>query len=106
MSTWNSPLNIAQALPNSSKDAPHVGAALVPVAEIRQPGHRNREARLIPSARPNANTDGLLISQDDLGDRNKIKRRKIDVDHAFEVGTHLLLTIVSGPNGTIVYKNC
>lgn len=50
-------------------------------------------------------TDGLLISQDDLGDRNKIKRRKIDVDHAFEVGTLLLLTIVSGPNGTIVYKN-
>jgi VanZ family protein len=50
-------------------------------------------------------TDGLLVSHDVADDRNKIKRRKIDVDHAFEVGKVLLLTIVSGPNGTIVYKN-
>jgi hypothetical protein len=47
----------------------------------------------------------LLVSHDVADDRNKIKRRKIDVDHAFEVGKILLLTIVSGPNGTIVYKN-
>jgi len=50
-------------------------------------------------------TDGLLFSHDVADDRNKIKRRKIDVDHAFEVGKVLLLTIVSGPNGTAVYKN-
>ena len=50
-------------------------------------------------------TDGLLVSHDVLDDRNKIKRRKIDVDHAFEVGKILLVTIVSGPNGTVVYKN-
>ena len=45
------------------------------------------------------------FSHDVVDDRNKIKRRKIDVDHAFEVGKVLLLTIVSGPNGTVVYKN-
>jgi VanZ like family len=51
-------------------------------------------------------TDGLLVSHDVADDRNKmIKRRKIDVDHAFEVGKILLVTIVSGPNGTVVYKN-
>ena len=50
-------------------------------------------------------TDGLLISHDFADDRSKIKRKKIDVDHAFEVGKVLLLTIVSGPNGTVVYKN-
>jgi len=50
-------------------------------------------------------TDGLLVSHDVADDKNKIKRRKIDVDHAFEVGKVLLLTIVSGPNGTVVYKN-
>jgi hypothetical protein len=50
-------------------------------------------------------TDGLLVSHDVADDRNKIKRRKIDVDHAFEVGKILLVTIVSGPNGTTVYKN-
>jgi hypothetical protein len=50
-------------------------------------------------------TDGLLVSHDVLDDRSKIKRRKIDVDHAFEIGKVLLLTIVSGPNGTVVYKN-
>jgi len=45
------------------------------------------------------------FSHDVVDDRNKIKRRKIDVDHAFEVGKILLVTIVSGPNGTTVYKN-
>jgi hypothetical protein len=52
-------------------------------------------------------TDGLLVSHDVADDRNKIKikKRKIDVDHVFEVGKILLLTIVSGPNGTVVYKN-
>jgi hypothetical protein len=52
-------------------------------------------------------TDGLLVSHDVADDWNKIKikRRKIDVDHVFEVGKTLLLTIVSGPNGTVVYKN-
>jgi hypothetical protein len=47
----------------------------------------------------------FLVRHDVVDDRNKIKKRKIDVDHAFEVGKILLLTIVSGPNGTVVYKN-
>ena len=52
-------------------------------------------------------TDGLLVSHDVADDRNKIKikRRKIDVDHCFEVGKILLLTIVSGPNGNGSHKN-
>ncbi len=50
-------------------------------------------------------TDGLLVSHDVVGANNQVRRTKFDVDHTFQVGKLLLLTIVSGPNGTVVYSN-
>jgi hypothetical protein len=50
-------------------------------------------------------TDGLLVSHDVLDAKNRMKRTKFDVDHAFQLGKLILITIVSGPNGTIVYTN-
>ncbi|HZW94871.1 MAG TPA: VanZ family protein [Candidatus Eremiobacteraceae bacterium] len=49
-------------------------------------------------------TDGLLVSHD-VVEASGIRRRKLDVDHAFEAGKILLVTIVSGLNGTVVYTN-
>jgi VanZ like protein/concanavalin A-like lectin/glucanase superfamily protein len=48
-------------------------------------------------------TDGLLVSHD--VEAGSIRRRKLDVDHAFQAGKILLVTIVSGLNGTVVYIN-
>jgi VanZ family protein len=48
-------------------------------------------------------TDGLLVSHEVVSERNKSKATKFYVDHAFHQGTLLLLTMVSGPNGTTVY---
>jgi hypothetical protein len=50
-------------------------------------------------------TDGLLVSHDFLDAQNKVKRAKFDVDHAFQEGKLLLLTMTSGPHGTVVYTN-
>ncbi len=50
-------------------------------------------------------TDGLLVSCDVVVANGKISRRKIDIDHAFEAGKLILVTIVSGPNGTVVYTD-
>ena len=50
-------------------------------------------------------TDGLLVTHEIVNEQNKIKRMKFDVDHAFQKGQLLLLTIASGPSGTIVYLN-
>jgi glycopeptide antibiotics resistance protein len=48
-------------------------------------------------------TDGLLVTHDTLNVQNKMKRTKFDVDHAFQQGKLTLLTITSGPSGTVVY---
>ncbi len=50
-------------------------------------------------------TDGLIVSHEVVDARNDMRRPKFDVDHAFQVGKLVLLTIVSGPNGTVVYAN-
>jgi len=49
--------------------------------------------------------DDLAMSHDVVDANNKLRRTKSDVDHVFQVGKLLLLTIVSGPNGTFVYAN-
>ncbi|HLX86785.1 MAG TPA: VanZ family protein [Terriglobales bacterium] len=53
-------------------------------------------------------TDGLLVTRnfrDSRGNdvRHKVKAVKFDVDHAFQPGKLLLLTITSGAGGTTVY---
>jgi VanZ family protein len=50
-------------------------------------------------------TDGLLVSRDFVDEQHKVKTVKFDVDHAFKEGKLVLLTMTSGPNGTIVYLN-
>lgn len=49
--------------------------------------------------------DGLLISHDSADARGKVREAKLDVNHAFRVGELLLVTITSGPSGTVVYRN-
>lgn len=50
-------------------------------------------------------TDGLLVSHDIVDAKGKVKRKKFDVDHAFQSGQLLLITMVSGPTGTTIYSN-
>ena len=50
-------------------------------------------------------TDGLLVTHDVVDAQGRLKRSKFDLDHAFQVGRVLLVTIVSGPNGTVVYTD-
>ena len=50
-------------------------------------------------------TDGLLVTHDILNAQSEVKKKKFDVDHAFQQGKLLLLTITSGPSGTVVYLN-
>ncbi len=50
-------------------------------------------------------TDGLIVSHDLVDAKQKLRRSKFNVDRAFQVGKLLLLTIVSGPRGTVVYAN-
>ncbi len=50
-------------------------------------------------------TDELLVSRDSRDARNKLKRMQVDVDKAFQDGKLVLLTVVSGPEGTLVYTN-
>ena len=48
--------------------------------------------------------DSLLV-RSAVETKGQMKQRKLDVDHAFQVGKIILVTIVSGPNGTTVYSN-
>jgi glycopeptide antibiotics resistance protein len=50
-------------------------------------------------------TDGLLVSRAFVDAESKVKTAKLDVDHFFQQGQLVLLTITSGPNGTVVYKD-
>lgn len=50
-------------------------------------------------------TDGLLVTRNFRDAQDKIKTVKFDVDHAFQPGRLLLLTMTSGAGGSIVYLN-
>lgn len=50
-------------------------------------------------------TDGLLVTHAMANAQSKEQKPKFDVDHAFQQGKLLLLTITSGPSGTVVYLN-
>jgi hypothetical protein len=47
--------------------------------------------------------DSLLVTRDAVISGNKVKRTKFDVDHIFPLDKLTLLTITSGPSGTVVY---
>jgi VanZ family protein len=47
-------------------------------------------------------TDGLLVTHNEDTQHRTVKE-KFDVDHSFQPGVLRLVTIVSGPNGSIVY---
>jgi hypothetical protein len=49
--------------------------------------------------------DDLLVSQGVLDTRGKVKSKEFYVDHALQRETLLLLTLTSGPSGTVVYLN-
>lgn len=50
-------------------------------------------------------THGLVVTNDVVNAQKKLKRTQLDVDHAFQAEKLLLLTLTSGPNGTVVYLN-
>jgi hypothetical protein len=49
--------------------------------------------------------DGLVVSRDFLNAQIDARSPELEANHMFEPGKLLLLTITSGINGTIVYKN-
>jgi VanZ family protein len=48
-------------------------------------------------------TDFLVVNHDSVDAAGKSRRTKLDVDHDLQTGRMLLLTITSGPKGTLVY---
>jgi VanZ family protein len=50
-------------------------------------------------------SDGLLVTHDSVDAAGRTRQTKFDVDHAFQTGRLLLVTITSGPNGTVVYRD-
>lgn len=49
--------------------------------------------------------DALLISHDVPVGASRPRTLAFDIDHVFQVGTLVRVTIASGPNGTVVYLN-
>jgi VanZ family protein len=49
--------------------------------------------------------DGLLVSYEFVDAEKRIRTTHFDVDHFFNQGELALLTITSGPEGTVVYKD-
>jgi glycopeptide antibiotics resistance protein len=49
--------------------------------------------------------DGLLVSREFVDAEKRTRTPKFDVDHFFGLGQLVLLTITSGPKGTVVYKD-
>ena len=49
--------------------------------------------------------DGLLVSYEFVDAQKRIRNTHLDVDHFFKQGELALLTITSGPEGTVVYKD-
>lgn len=49
--------------------------------------------------------DGLLITHDASVERDPTRTKKFDVDHVFQRGSLVLVTISFGPTGTTVYVN-
>ena len=49
--------------------------------------------------------DGLLVSYEFVDAEKRIRTTHFDVDHFFKPGELVLLTITSGPQGTVVYKD-
>ncbi len=49
--------------------------------------------------------DGLLVSYEFVDAEKRIRTTHFDVDHFFKPGELALLTITSGPHGTVVYKD-
>lgn len=49
--------------------------------------------------------DGLLVSRDVVDAQHKMKSAQFNADHIFQSGKLLLVTMTSGPDGTVVYTN-
>ena len=50
-------------------------------------------------------TDGLLVNHESVDANGKTRGIKFDVDHAFQAGKLLLVTMVFGPDATVVYRD-
>jgi VanZ family protein len=50
-------------------------------------------------------TDGLIVSRDTANAQNEVKRTKFDVGRVFQPNKLVMVSITSGPNGTVVYLN-
>jgi hypothetical protein len=49
--------------------------------------------------------DGLLVSHNIMDAQNRGRTGRVDVDHVFQQGKLLLVTMTSGPHGTVIYTN-
>jgi len=49
--------------------------------------------------------DALYVSHDTPGEKQRLRRQRIWIDHVFQQGERVLVALTSGPNGTAVYLN-